>query len=111
MKSLEQQQRQPIRATADTFIHFLFASRGNETILLSFVNAILDDAGQPLVKSAEVQNPFNPKTFLTDKRSIIDVKAVAHNDRHFVIEFQTGWYSAFGKRLLWNWAKVFCGNI
>jgi predicted transposase/invertase (TIGR01784 family) len=110
-KSSEKQQRQPIRATADTLIHFLFASRGNEGILLSFVNAILNNAGQPLVKSTEVQNPFNPKTFLTDKRSIIDIKAIAKNDRQFVIEFQTGWHSAFGKRLLFIWAKTFCSHL
>ncbi|MDR1383285.1 MAG: Rpn family recombination-promoting nuclease/putative transposase [Planctomycetaceae bacterium] len=108
---LSKTQRLPIRATADTFIHFLFASRGHEMILLAFVNAILNNAKQPLVESTEVQNPFNPKTFLTDKRSIIDIKAVAKNDRQFVIEFQVGWYPAFGKRLLWNWGKAFCGNI
>ncbi|MDR1485126.1 MAG: Rpn family recombination-promoting nuclease/putative transposase [Planctomycetaceae bacterium] len=104
-------QREPIRATADTFIHYLFASRGNEALLLSFVNSILHNAGQPPVKSTEVQNPFNPKTFLMDKRSVIDIKAIAKDDRQFVIEFQTGWHSAFVKRMLYGWAKTFCSRI
>ena len=46
-----------IRATADTFVHFLFASPGNEHILLSFVNAVQEDAGRPLVKETQVLNP------------------------------------------------------
>jgi hypothetical protein len=79
-----------VKHIGETF-HFLFAGRGHEEILLSFVNAILNNAGQPLVKSAEVQNPFNPKMFLTDKRSIIDIKAIAKID-----EPLKGWLTFLG---------------
>ncbi|MDR1958155.1 MAG: Rpn family recombination-promoting nuclease/putative transposase [Planctomycetaceae bacterium] len=44
------EQRQPIRATADTFIHYLFATPGNEPVLMSFVNALLAYAEEPLVR-------------------------------------------------------------
>jgi predicted transposase/invertase (TIGR01784 family) len=105
------EQRQPIRATADTFIHYLFATPGNEPVLMSFVNALLAYAEEPLVRETRVLNPFNPKTFLTEKRSVIDIKAVATNDRQFVIEFQTLRYDAFVKRLLFNWAKTYSGQL
>jgi predicted transposase/invertase (TIGR01784 family) len=72
------------------------------------VNALLAYVGETLVREMQVLNPFNPKTFLTDKRSIIDIKAVATDDRQFVIEFQTSWYDSFVKRLLYNWAKTLC---
>ncbi|MDR1923642.1 MAG: Rpn family recombination-promoting nuclease/putative transposase [Planctomycetaceae bacterium] len=99
--------RQPIRATADTFTHYLYATPGHEPILMAFVNALLDYAGEPLVKEIQVKNPFNPKTFPTDKQSIIDIKALTTNDRQFVIEFQTSPYDSFIKRLEFNWAKTF----
>ena len=100
-----------ISATADTFVQYLFASRGNEQILLSFVNAVRGDAGQPLVKETHVTNPFNPQTFLTDKESIIDIRAVAENNVSFVIEFQVAKHQAFVNRALYYWAKTYCGQI
>ena len=100
-----------ISATADTFVHYLFASPGNETILCSFVNAVQDNAGLPPVKETRVLNPFNPKTFLTDKRSIIDIKAIAKNDRLFVIEFQVAEHVAFVNRALYYWSKTYGGQL
>ena len=100
--------RPKISATSDVFVHDLFASPGNEHILLSFVNAVQENAGQPPVKETKVLNPFNPKTFAADKRSIIDIKAVAHNDRTFVIEFQVGKHTAFVNRTLYLCAKTYC---
>ena len=103
--------RRKIRATADTFVHYLFATPGNEHILLAFVNAVQEDAGRPPVKQTQVLNPFNPKTFITDKRSIIDIKAVAKNDRHFVIEFQVIPHEAFLSRALYYWAITYIAQM
>ena len=103
--------RQNIPATADTFVHYLFASPGNEAILCSFVNAVLENAGRPPVKETKVLNPFNPKTFVTDKRSIIDIKAVASNDRLFVIEFQVADHPAFVNRAVYYLAKTYCSQL
>ena len=107
----EQNRTTGISATADTFVHYLFASPGNEGILCSFVNAVQDNAGLPMVKETRVLNPFNPKTFLTDKRSIIDIKAVAKDDRIFVIEFQVAEHAAFVNRVLYYWSKTYCGQL
>ena len=103
--------RQNASPTGDTFIHYLFASPGNERILLSFVNAVLDNAGRPPVMKTEVRNPFNPKTFVTDKSSIIDIKAVADNNHSFVIEFQVLAHKAFANRMLYYWARTYAGQI
>ena len=99
--------REKISATADTFVHYLFASRGNELILRSFVNAVQENAGQPLVKETQVINPFNPQTFRTEKRSIIDIKAISEKNHTFVIEFQVAGHPAFAERALYYWAKTF----
>ena len=90
-----------ISPTADTFIHYLFASPENERILLAFINAVRENVGQPPVKETHVQNPFNPKKFAAEKLSIIDIKAVTENNHTFVIEFQVARQSAFARRALY----------
>lgn len=103
--------RSKISATADTFIHYLFASLGNERFLLSLVNAVRENAGQPPVKETRVMNPFNPKTFLTEKQSVIDIKAVAENNHSFVIEFQMANHPGFMNRGLYYWAKTYSSQL
>jgi len=105
------EQKRKISATSDTFVHYLFATPGNEHLLLSFVNAVQEDAGRPPVKATQVLNPFNPKTFITDKRSIIDIKAVAKDDRYFVIEFQVISHEAFLSRALYYWARAYIAQM
>ena len=81
--------REPIPAWRDTFIHFLFGTPGNESILLNFLNAVLESDGQPPAKSVVAKNPFNPQTFVTDKYTILDVKATDERGDIFAVEFQT----------------------
>ena len=103
--------RQNANPTGDTFVHYLFASPGNEHILLSFVNAVQENAGLPPVKETRVTNPFNPKTFAVDKSSIIDIKASTENDHTYVIEFQVMRHDAFENRMLYYWARTYAGQI
>ena len=102
-----------VSATADTFVHYLFATPQpqNEQMLLSFVNAVRDNMGQPPVKQIEVRTPFNPGTFPTDKQTILDINAVAENDQPFIIEFQVANHAAFDKRALYYWAKAYDGQM
>jgi len=100
-----------IKATADTVVHFLFASPGNEDLLLSLINAVLVDAGHPPVAKVTVRNPFNPKTFLADKDSILDIKAEDEHGKTFTIEFQVAEHDAFVNRILYYWAKCYTGQL
>ena len=100
------EERPNANPTGDTFIHYLFASPGHEHILLSFVNAVLDDAGLEPMKETRVENPFNPKTFAEDKSSIIDIKASTENNHTYVIEFQVARHEAFDNRMLYYWART-----
>jgi predicted transposase/invertase (TIGR01784 family) len=94
--------QQPIPAYRDTFVHFLFGSPGNEPILLHFLNAVLESDGQPPAKSVRASNPFNPQTFVTDKYTILDVKATDERGGLFVVEFQTYERSTFAERLTYS---------
>ncbi|MDR0521382.1 MAG: Rpn family recombination-promoting nuclease/putative transposase, partial [Planctomycetaceae bacterium] len=67
--------RSPVPATRDTFVHYLFGTKKYEPILLSFINAVLENGGRSKVASVETLNPFDPATFVTEKYTILDVKA------------------------------------
>jgi len=100
-----------IPAYRDTFVHFLFGSPGNEPILLHFLNAVLESDGQQPAKSVEMRNPFNPATFVTDKYTILDVKATDERGGIFAVEFQTSERTTFAPRMTYYGSKSFGGQL
>ena len=94
--------RELIPAYRDTFVHYLFGTPGHEPILLDFLNAVLENDGQQPVQSVEMRNPFNPATFVTDKFTILDIKATDMRGDIFAVEFQTSERAAFAKRMTYN---------
>jgi predicted transposase/invertase (TIGR01784 family) len=98
-----------IPAYRDTFVHFLFGTPGNEPILLHFLNATLESDGQPPAQSVEMRNPFNPQTFVTDKYTILDVKATDERGDIFMVEFQTSERTTFADRMTYYGGRTF-GN-
>ena len=100
-----------VPATRDTFVHYLFGTLGNEHILLSFLNAVLHAANRPLVSSVEMLNPFDPATFVSEKYTILDVKATDKSGKIFAIEFQTAEHVSFAQRILYYWARVYSRQL
>jgi predicted transposase/invertase (TIGR01784 family) len=101
----------PIPAYRDTFVHFLFGTPGNEPILLHFLNSVLESDGQAHARSAVAANPFNPATFVTDKYTILDVKATDERGGIFVVEFQTSERPAFAERMTYYGSRAFGGQM
>ena len=114
MSDIEQDKtksRKPIPAYRDTFVHFLFGSPGNEPLLLHFLNAVLESDGQLPTQSVEVRNPFNPATFITEKWTILDVKATDEQGKIFAVEFQTSERQAFADRMTYYGCRFFGGQM
>jgi predicted transposase/invertase (TIGR01784 family) len=85
----------------------IFGAEGNQDILLSFLNAVFEDAEQPRVASVEILNPFLEKDAMTDKMSVVDVKARTENGTLINIEIQLSDHHDMAKRTLYYWAKMF----
>jgi predicted transposase/invertase (TIGR01784 family) len=103
----EAKHRKPIPAYRDTFVHFLFGTPGNEPLLLDFLNAMLESDGQQSTRSVEVRNPFNPATFITDKYTILDIKATDERGDIFMVEFQTSERTVFAERMTYYGCRTF----
>ncbi len=89
----------------------LFGSEENKALLLSLVNAILEEGGEERVLELEILNPYNPKTFLQDKLTIVDVKAKSASGEWFILEVQIDVAGYFPQRLLYYWARTYQSQL
>ena len=100
-----------IKAYSDIFIKYLFGSERNKNLLLSFLNSVLLNSGFPKVVEIEITNPFNLKTFIYDKESILDIKVIDENKRQFNVEVQSTGNEIFSARALYYWSKLYSSQI
>ena len=96
--------RHAIDPKIDCVFKALLGSEENRNLLIHFLNAFLaQDLAEPLVW-VDILNPYNDKEFLTDKLSIVDVKARDSHDRLYQIEIQLTSYAHLPARIIYNWA-------
>jgi predicted transposase/invertase (TIGR01784 family) len=100
-----------IDPVSDIFVLYLLGSPENNDILLDFINNVLIDVGFEPVVSVEVTNPFNLRTFVGDKLSILDVKARDEQGRILDIEVQSVTDKVFAHRSLYYWARNYSQQI
>ena len=94
--------RHAIDPKIDCVFKALLGSEENRNLFIHFINAILaQDLAEPLVW-VDILNPYNDKEFLTDKLSIVDVKARDSQDRLYQIEIQLTSYTHLPARIIYN---------
>ena len=82
-------------------------------VYMHFINARLflaQDLAEPLVW-VDILNPYNDKEFLSDKLSIVDVKARDSQDRLYQIEIQLTSYAHLPSRIIYNWADIYSQQL
>ena len=102
---MENNNNNEIKKTNDFFVRYFFGSKGNEDLLLSFINAIMIDSNFATFKSVEILNPFNIKNKAESKESIVDLKAITEDGIIVIIEIQTYSTKNFSERTLYYWSK------
>ncbi|MCL4351815.1 MAG: Rpn family recombination-promoting nuclease/putative transposase [Firmicutes bacterium] len=85
----------------------IFGMQENQDVLLSFLNAVFEDSNEPTVSSVEILNPFLEKDAITDKMSVLDVKAKTDDGTLINVEIQFRDHQNMVKRTLYYWAKMF----
>lgn len=95
----------------DCVFKALLGAEENRNLLIHFVNAILaEELIEPLVW-VEILNPYNAKEFISDKLSIVDVKAKDSHERIYQIEIQLTSYGHLPSRIIYNWADIYSQQI
>ncbi|MBF0376127.1 MAG: PD-(D/E)XK nuclease family transposase [Desulfamplus sp.] len=100
-----------VKPTSDIFIKYLLGTEEHKDLLLSFINAVMENSDFPLIKSVEIKNPFNLKKMVNDKESILDIKATDENGKIFNIEMQTTSDETFKTRSLYYWARLYSSQL
>ena len=97
--------KKKVKKLNDYFIRYFFGLKGDEDLLLSFINAIMIDSNFATFVSVDILNPFNLSEKAGNKESIVDLKAVTEDGIIVIIEIQTYSTKNFFERTLYYWSK------
>jgi predicted transposase/invertase (TIGR01784 family) len=95
----------------DCVFKALLGSQENSNLLIDFLNSILVvDLDAPITE-VTILNPYNEKEFMTDKLSIVDVKASDDKGHLYQVEIQLSHYENLDARMLYNWAVLYSKQL
>ena len=104
--------KKKVKKLNDYFIRHFFGLKGDEDLLLSFINAIMIDSNFATFVSVDILNPFNLTEKAGNKESIVDfpkgtpsAKAVTEDGIIVISEIQTYSTKNFFERILYYWSK------
>ena len=98
-----------INPRVDIAFKKIFGVEENKDLLISLVNAIVDEADR--IVSVTLLNPYNPQHFKQDKLSIVDIKAKSETGKRYNIEIQISDEADYDKRALYYWAKLYTEQL
>jgi len=87
----------------------IFGVEENKDLLISLINSIVGAEDQ--VSDVTLLNPYNEKSFRTDKLSILDIKAEGADGKRFNIEIQISDEADYDKRALYYWGKLYTEQL
>ena len=87
----------------------LFGTEENKDLLMDLINAFVSEQDQ--VREITIRNPYNEKEFLSDKLSVLDIKAQDVNGTWFNVEMQVIDQDYYDKRALYYWSRLYVGQL
>lgn len=99
-----------VKPLNDFIFKKIFGEKGNEDILISFINAVLKRTNkEPIIEI--IDNKQLTKEVINDKTGIIDVRARTAKGENVDIEVQLTDQGNMDKRTLFYWGKMYLENI
>ncbi|HHL0974708.1 TPA: Rpn family recombination-promoting nuclease/putative transposase [Bacillus cereus] len=89
----------------------LFGTKGNEGILIGFLNAILQKTLPAPITSVTLEDPHLQKEYKEDKLSIMDVRATLGTGEFVNVEIQIANKHDIQKRSLYYWSKLYASQM
>lgn len=101
-----------IKPLNDFIFKKVFGEKGNEDILISFINAVLKRTNkEPIIEIEIIDNKQLTKEVINDKTGIIDVRARTAKGENIDIEVKLTDQGNMDKRTLFYWGKMYLENI
>lgn len=101
-----------VKPLNDFIFKKIFGEKGNEDILIAFINAVLKRTKKEQIVEVEIiDNKQLTKELILDKTGIIDVRAKTSKGENIDIEVQLTDQGNMDKRTLFYWGKMYLENI
>ena len=100
-----------LRPTVDFVFKRIFGDERNKDVLVDFLNSIFESAHRPLIESVEILNPFIDKEALTDKMSVLDIRARTESKTLVNVEIQLLNAGDMPKRTLFYWSRLYTEQL
>jgi predicted transposase/invertase (TIGR01784 family) len=95
----------------DCVFKALLGSDDNRRLLIHFLNAMLGREVAAPIAEVEILNPYHEREFLSDKLSIVDVKARDQGGRQYQIEIQLLNVTGLPGRIAFGWADLYRSQL
>jgi predicted transposase/invertase (TIGR01784 family) len=95
--------------TVDLAFKLLLGSPSHTAVTAHFLNSVLTEG--PPVTQVTILNPFLDKQTLSDKLSVLDIKAQDELGRYFNIEMQTTAETGLRKRITYYVGRMYVGQM
>jgi predicted transposase/invertase (TIGR01784 family) len=96
-----------LSSLVDFLFKRMFGDEQHTDILIAFLNGIFEDAGMSRVTSVQLLNPYIDKDALTDKMSVLDIRARTEAKTLINIEIQIRNTGEMRERSLYYWSKLY----
>ncbi|MBF0240053.1 MAG: Rpn family recombination-promoting nuclease/putative transposase [SAR324 cluster bacterium] len=98
-----------IDPTTDCVFKALLGNPRHRDILIHFLNSIT----HPVVPITDVDilNPYNEKEFVSDKLTVVDVKARDNHDQTYQVEIQLRLTPSLPSRILYTWSDLYQSQL
>ena len=100
-----------IDPTIDCVFKAILGSNEHINLLLNFLNSICKDDLLSPICDLTILNPYNEKEFISDKLSIVDIKANDKAGHTFQIEIQISVPQSLKYRMLHNWSELYSRQL
>ncbi|MBF0225235.1 MAG: Rpn family recombination-promoting nuclease/putative transposase [Desulfobacterales bacterium] len=100
-----------IDPTVDCVFKAILGSEENKNLLINFLNAVIEPPKNERIIAVEILNPYSEKEFLSDKLSIVDIKAKDEQKMTFQIEIQVVPFSSLKSRMLYCWSDIYTSQL
>lgn len=95
----------------DVAFRKIFGDEKKTEVLVSFLNAVLDNQGDKIITNVTILNPYQFPIYNLGKTTIIDVKARDQSGREYIVEMQVADVTGLSKRMLYYTSRSYTNQI
>jgi predicted transposase/invertase (TIGR01784 family) len=111
LASPEEIRQRRIDPMVDFAFKMLLGYSTHRSVLIFFLNSVLERYGGVPIVDVQLQNPYNERDFSQGKLTVVDVKATDKRGHVFQVEVQLVVHPSLPERMLYGWSTLFSQQL